>query len=93
MFERAGTSLLMKDCGEYVPNQTANNNLVSIICLFSEAGLCVTGIKGVQKGTRHWFLTGCLALLAEHERKTGLVPPCLGFMSAYPQAKLMQNNY
>lgn len=32
--KKAGTFLLMKDCREYVPNQTANNNLVSIICLF-----------------------------------------------------------
>lgn len=49
VFKRAGTFLLMKDCREYVSNQTANNNLVSIICLFSKAGLCVTGIKGFRR--------------------------------------------
>lgn len=37
--KKAGTFLLMKDCREYVPNQTANNNFVSVICLFfSKAG-------------------------------------------------------
>lgn len=35
--KKAGTFLLMKDCREYVPNQTANNNLVSIICLFFQS--------------------------------------------------------
>lgn len=86
--KKAGTFLLMKDCREYVPNQIANNNLVSIICLiFSKAGLCFTGILGVRRGTGQWFQTGCLVLLAEH------APPCLGFVSLYPQAKLMLSNY
>lgn len=92
--KKAGTFLIMKDCRECVPNQTANNSLVSIICFFfffSKAGLCVTEILGVWRGSRQWFQTGCLVLLAEHEGKAGLVPPCLGFVSVYPQAKLMQN--
>lgn len=49
--------------------------------------------SGRSEGTRQWFQTGGSVLSADHEVKAGLIPPCPGFVSVYPQAKLMQNNY
>lgn len=55
--------------------------------------LCVTEIQGVHEGTGQGFQTGRSVLLAGREENTGLVAPCLGFVSIYLQAELMKNNY
>lgn len=46
--KKAGTFLLMKYCGESVPNQTTNSNFVPIICLFFSVkwGYMLQGIWG-----------------------------------------------